>query len=76
MMLADIRNIRNHYVLRSANIFDQVLRSTGTPAKKSAQKESHKWLGIWEPEEAAAKLSNWKKLQCKEKGITAGGRNW
>ena len=33
MMLAEIRNSHNHFILINANIFDRVLRSTGTRAK-------------------------------------------
>ena len=43
MMLAEIRNSHNHYVLKNANIYDRALRDTGTTAQRNAFCHLHGW---------------------------------
>ena len=35
--MADVRTAQNHYILKSANLLDRVLRATGTAAQVQAQ---------------------------------------
>ena len=57
--LADLRAVRNHYLLKTANVFDRMLRTGNTQAEKNLQKylEEEKWgQDIWRPEQQFQQL--------------------
>ena len=63
MMLADMRNATNHFILKTANALDRILRASGTTARKSATTCVRKRYEDWEEDGEMEELLELAKLE-------------
>ena len=56
MILADMRSTWNHYIIKTANILDRILRASGTTARRSAILSIREKFEEWEEEGDAEEL--------------------
>ena len=75
MMLADMRNAMNHYLLKTANILDRVLRASGPTARKTSlaivREKYEEWEENEEKEELPDMIALDTKLKTPEKIISS-----
>ena len=63
MILSDMRNATNHYILKTANVPDRILRAEGAAARRSAIESIKDEYEVWEDETEQEELPTLMQLE-------------